>query len=159
MRKAWLAWLLVAAVLLLALALAGEADAQSTTPLPSDDQVNAVAKELYCPVCENVPLDVCPTTACAQWRAVIRDKLAAGWSEQQIRDYFAAQYGDRVLDEPPSPWAYIIPVAGVLLATFFVIRLLRSMRQRAQAGPALPAEPAVKDEYQQRIEEDLRRRQ
>ncbi|MFN3309334.1 MAG: hypothetical protein ACK44E_09010, partial [Anaerolineales bacterium] len=32
----------------------------------SDDEVNAIAKYLYCPVCENVPLDVCGTQACEQ---------------------------------------------------------------------------------------------
>ena len=50
-------------------------------PTPSDDEVNAIAKQLFCPVCENTPLDVCPTQACAQWRELIREKLAAGWSE------------------------------------------------------------------------------
>ena len=65
--------------------------------VPSDDEVNAIAKDLYCPVCENVPLDVCPTQACAQWRALIREKLIDGWSEQQIKQYFVDQYGDRVL--------------------------------------------------------------
>ena len=39
--------------------------AQDTSPV-TDDEVNALAQELYCPVCENVPLDVCPTRACAQ---------------------------------------------------------------------------------------------
>ncbi len=31
---------------------------------PTDDEVNRIAKQLYCPVCENTPLDVCPTQAC-----------------------------------------------------------------------------------------------
>ena len=31
----------------------------------TDDEVNEVARDLYCPVCENTPLDVCPTQACA----------------------------------------------------------------------------------------------
>jgi len=45
---------------------------------------------------------VCPTQACAQWRATIGDKLAAGWSDQQILDYFVAQYGERVLARPST---------------------------------------------------------
>src|SRR3972149_667152 len=71
-------------------------------PPPSDDEVNAIAHQLYCPVCENVPLDVCPTQACDQWRSTIRDKLAQGWSEAQIKDYFVEQYGARVLATPPA---------------------------------------------------------
>ena len=65
--------------LILALLAAGLALAQNPNPpVPSDDQVNAIAKQLYCPVCENIPLDVCGTQACAQWRELIREKLAAG---------------------------------------------------------------------------------
>ena len=45
-------------------------------PTPSDDEVNAIAKQLYCPVCENTPLDVCPTEACRQWRELIRQQLS-----------------------------------------------------------------------------------
>ena len=44
----------------------GAAFAQEATPIPvTDDQVNAIAHDLYCPVCENTPLDVCGTQACA----------------------------------------------------------------------------------------------
>lgn len=81
-----------------ALAAAPAALAQSTTI--TDDQVNEVAHDLYCPVCESTPLDVCPTQACRDWREVIRTQLAEGRSKQQIMDYFAEQYGDRVLAEP-----------------------------------------------------------
>ena len=61
----------------LAAFIAGAALGQETTPQAiesiTDDQVNAVAKQLYCPVCENIPLDVCPTQACAEWRELMRD--------------------------------------------------------------------------------------
>ena len=68
-------------VLLVVLLVAGIAEAQDDGP--TDDEVNAIAKQLFCPVCENVPLDVCPTQACKDWREDIRQKLAAGWSEEQ----------------------------------------------------------------------------
>src|SRR5512136_1359796 len=92
-------------------------------PTPSDDQVNAIARQLYCPVCENIPLDVCPTTACAQWRELIRQKLADGWNEQQIKDYFVQQYGARVIGSPPAKginWlVYLVPpiafIAGLYI--------------------------------------------
>ena len=94
--------------------------------IPTDDQVNAIAKELYCPVCENIPLDVCPTQACAQWRALIKEKMIAGWSKAEIKQYFVDQYGDRVLAQPPAKglnWLiYILPplvfVGGIVLVFF-----------------------------------------
>ena len=84
--------------LILAVLIPGSAMAQGS--YPTDDDVNAVAKQLYCPVCENIPLDACGTTACEQWRGIIRDKLSEGWTEDQIKTYFVDQYGDRVLAEP-----------------------------------------------------------
>ena len=82
---------------------------------PTDDEVNAVASQLYCPVCENVPLDVCGTQACSQWRAIIRQKLQAGWSAGQIYAFFAEQYGTRVLASPPFTGAsvllWLVPLA------------------------------------------------
>ncbi len=66
-------------------------------PTPSDDQVNAIARQLYCPVCENTPLDVCPTTACHQWRELIRQMLGEGKTPEEIKQYFVDYYGARVL--------------------------------------------------------------
>ena len=48
-------------------------------PGPTDDEVNRIAKQLYCPVCESTPLDVCPTEACRQWRDLIRLQ-DVGWT-------------------------------------------------------------------------------
>ncbi len=159
-------WLLFAILGALALALVntGVVLAQETEPgSPTDDQVNAIAKQLYCPVCENVPLDVCPTQACAQWRALIREKLAADWSEDKIKDYFVQQYGDRVLAAPPAHglnWlVYIIPPLAFLSGAFILYRAFQAWRQPAPAGEAqgLSPEPPA-DDYIARLEEELRRR-
>ncbi len=134
-------------------------------PIPSDDEVNAIAKNLYCPVCENVPLDVCPTQACIQWREQIRERLAEGWTQDQIYDYFVLQYGDRVLAEPPPAgfnWiVYVVPPLAIVGGMFILFRVMRSWRVPATVdGPAPASEdlpPA--DEYQTRLEEELQRRQ
>jgi len=156
MKGKLIAGLLVGAALA---ALAGKAAAQAATP--SDDDVNAIAKQLYCPVCENVPLDVCPTQACAQWRQVIRDKLAQGWSEAQIKQYFVDQYGVRVLAAPPasgfSRLAYLLPALAIAAGAGLLWRALRSWR--AASPVAATEDPlAADDPYLARVEEELRRR-
>lgn len=138
------------------------AQAQGSTP--SDDEVNAIAKQLYCPVCENTPLDVCPTEACRQWRELIRTQLGQGWTEDQIKQYFVDTYGARVLSEPPRRglnWlVYILPPVLILAGAFLLLRAMRTWTRpaavAAEAGKAAEAEPA-RDEYVARLEEELRK--
>jgi len=122
-------------VFLLVALLAGVVYAQGPV---SDDQVNAIAKKLYCPVCENTPLDVCPTQACKDWRELIRQQLNEGWTEAQILDYFVSNYGTRVLAQPPTrgftALVWILPAAGVAGGGLFLWRLLR--RWQARRPPA-----------------------
>ncbi|MHB0923539.1 MAG: cytochrome c-type biogenesis protein [Bellilinea sp.] len=134
------------------------------SPTPSDDDVNEIAKQLYCPVCENIPLDVCPTQACAQWRDLIREKLAAGWDEKQIRAYFAAQYGDRVLDQPPTRglnlMVYTLPPLFFLVGAYLVYRVLKSSRKKTpRPSTQPPSTPQEFDPYISRLETELEQRQ
>lgn len=151
-------------ILILSFALTTGAFAQENDPgTVSDDAVNAVAKQLYCPVCENIPLDVCGTQACMQWRELIREKLAAGWSEDEIKDYFVLQYGDRVLAEPPrrglNLLVYVVPPVVFLAGVFILYRGIQSWR--AMEKPAIEQETIqsepVLDEYIARIEDELQR--
>ena len=153
-------------ILLLTLVLAGllavPALAQGSNP-PTDDEVNAVAKQLYCPVCENTPLDVCPTQACAQWRDLIRLMLSQGKSEAEIKQYFVDNYGARVLNEPPRTglnWlAYIVPPVVILAGVFIVFRALQAMKKPATASPAIEStKEALADDYVARLEEEVKKR-
>lgn len=146
--------------LILYLMLAPYALAQSNQPrVPTDDEVNAIAKNMFCPVCENTPLDVCPTQACAEWRELIRDKLAAGWNEEQIQQYFVEQFGDRVLAAPPARginWLiYIIPPLVFVAGAIILYRSLRAMQGNVQQPEETQVENLPADEYINRIEKEL----
>lgn len=130
---------------------------------PTDDDVNAVAKQLYCPVCENIPLDACGTAACEQWRGIIRDKLAEGWTEEQIKDYFVAQYGDRVLAEPPREgfnWlVYLVPVLVFAGGGFLLYRGFDQWKKGAVDSSRAEKKPDLsEDKYINRIEAELKKR-
>jgi cytochrome c-type biogenesis protein CcmH len=147
----------IATILLLTVGV-GMVDAQ--TREPTDDEVNAVARELYCPVCENVPLDVCPTQACQQWRATIKEKLTDGWNEDQIKQYFVDQYGARVLATPPaegfSVLVYILPPLAFAAGVFILYRAFKTWRR--DADEFVPAPVSDDDPYVAQMEEELRRR-
>jgi cytochrome c-type biogenesis protein CcmH len=171
-RKARLSASLVLALTLSALLILGMprqvASAQTSTP--SDDEVNRIAHQLYCPVCENTPLDVCPTEACRQWRDLIRQQLSEGWSEARIKQYFQDQYGDRVLAQPPASglnWlVYVLPPIIILAGALFLFRALRTWTKssekggapQAEAGAKRPRKASASDEYVARLEEELKRR-
>lgn len=164
--KKFLPWIFaIAAVVLVAgVVLVAPAHAQDNGPLPtpSDDEVNAIAKNMFCPVCENTPLDVCGTQACAQWREQIRDKLAEGKTEQEIYDYFVLLYGDRVLAEPPRRgfnWLiYILPPAAFLAGAYILYRGFQSWKKPLEGLEAEAAQPVDQDEYISRLEEELKNR-
>jgi cytochrome c-type biogenesis protein CcmH len=138
--------------------------AEEPFPTPSDDEVNAIAKNMYCPVCENIPLDVCGTAACAQWREEIRDKLSLGWSEQEIYDYFVLKYGDRVLAEPPRRglnWlVYVVPPVVFVIGAYILYRGYKSWRRPIEELAGEPSETTVgeQDDYRSQLEEELKRR-
>jgi cytochrome c-type biogenesis protein CcmH len=150
--------------LLLAVILAGlwAAPVSAQGPTPTDDDVNRIAKQLYCPVCESTPLDVCPTEACRQWRDLIRTMLADGKSEAEIKQYFVTQYGDRVLAEPPNRLAsYLVPGVAILLGA---ILLARGFQMWLKPSPAASQDPVDEqsdtlpaDPYVARLEEELKK--
>jgi cytochrome c-type biogenesis protein CcmH len=160
-------WVVVILALIALTSVTLAQDGTSPTPTPAarqpvtDDDVNRIAKQMYCPVCENEPLDACRTAACQQWRAQIKQMLSEGQSEQQIKDYFAARYGVRVLAQPPaqgtSLWLYVLPIAGAIVGVVIIVWLLRRLRARGDQTPAAPAAPAsAGDEYIDRVEQDLK---
>ena len=153
------------------LAIARTRIAFAQQPTPSDDEVNRIAHQLYCPVCENTPLDVCPTEACRQWRDLIRQQLSQGRSEDQIKQYFIVQYGARVLAEPPRTglnWLiYVLPPVIILTGA---ILLLRAMKMWTKPGSGVSktfsspgddgssTKEGSKDDYVIRLEEELKKR-
>jgi cytochrome c-type biogenesis protein CcmH len=160
MRKSF--WYVLMLLSLTIALLIGARSAFAQGDPPTDDEVNAIASELYCPVCENVPLDVCPTQACEQWRATIREKLALGWDEEEIKQYFVDQYGARVLATPPAGeglnWmVYVLPPLAFLAGAVVLWRVFRSWRVEL---PEATSEPIVGDDpYRARIEQELLRRE
>jgi cytochrome c-type biogenesis protein CcmH len=161
-KKFWFSSMLALVLGVLLISAAAAQDPSPTPPLITDDQVNAIARQMYCPVCENTPLDVCPTQACAEWRELIRDELAQGWSEQQIKDYFVQRFGARVLAMPPAAglnWlVYVIPPVAFLAGVFLLYRAFLGFRKPGSQPAAEIAPPSTSDDpYIERIEEELRK--
>jgi cytochrome c-type biogenesis protein CcmH len=118
-----------------------------------DDGVRRVGLQLQCPVCEGQNVADSPSGLARDMRDVIRARLVAGASDQQILDEFVASYGDSILTEPPkrgvSLGVWIGPAIGLLAGGVLLGILLSSWRRapRPAVTPATPLDPAVADEF------------
>lgn len=147
--------MIVKRLLLAALAgamLAGAGPAFSVEPEERLDdpaleaRARAISRELRCVVCAGEVIDYSNADIARDLRILVRQRLVAGDTDQQVRDYVVERYGEYVLMRPPlsarnillwiAPFGLVI--AGGALAFHFV------RRQRAEAEPA--AAPLSADE-------------
>ncbi len=128
----------VAALLSLTFMIGRATEAQTATPRPRtwvdadsvlEARTTAVASTLRCPVCQGESIQDSPSELAQQMRAVVRDKLRAGETPEQIKAYFAARYGEWILLEPKMTGLnvvlYVLPVVLILGGLVVVIYLVR----------------------------------
>ena len=131
-------WVLaIALVALTAPTLAFEND----KPLPDsalEARAVALAKELRCLVCQNQSIMESDANLAKDLRLVVRDQVAAGASDDEVRDYVVARYGDFVLLRPPfQPKTWLLWLGPVLIVAIGIFGLVRSLRRRtASVAPA-----------------------
>ena len=139
------------------------ADAAAAAGITAND-VNAVAQELWCPLCSGVRLDVCELKACEQMREEIAIKLSEGEDTESIKRYFVRQYGPQVLGEPPKEGfnllGWILPIVVFVGGGIFVVtRIMRMRKNRREEEERLStsqqASAAEGDSYAERLDEEL----
>lgn len=146
----------------LAVVFAQEGEAAPAVPADiSADEVNAVARELWCPLCSGVRLDACELKACEQMKDVIAIKLSEGENTDSIRTYFVAQYGPQVLGEPPLEgfnWlAWLLPFVALAAGGYFLWATLRRMARPALVAAPTSNTPKLSDEDERKLAEELKR--
>ena len=105
-----------------------------------DLRARLIASKLRCPVCQNESVADSQSELSAQMRTLIRDKLAAGETEDQIVGYFVSRYGEWILLEPPRQgvlwFVWLAPVVALLGGAALVIAYLRrSVRPHPHLTP------------------------
>ncbi len=81
-----------------------------------DDRVYGVARHLMCPVCAGQTVAESDSSLAREMRAIIRQKLLAGATAEEILGYFVSQFGESVLAEPPRRGIGLLLYLGPLLA-------------------------------------------
>jgi len=131
---------LLAALLLLVSAAASAAPAPGTLADPAQEaRARALQRELRCMVCQGESIDESNAPLAADLRALVRAHIQAGESDDQIKQFFVARYGDVILMQPPfdantyalwlTPFLVLIAAAGV--AMWVVVRAARPPKGEA----------------------------
>ena len=122
--------------------------AVATAPLDPAQEARAQAleMEIRCVVCQNEPIAQSTADLAADMRALVRERVAAGDSDEEIRSFFRQRYGDFVLLRPPfdpRTWA-LWGAPLVLLAAGFAgvmsVRRKDMSAGRIEAAAAGPEE-------------------
>ena len=66
-----------------------------------EQRARAISKELRCLVCQNQSIDESDADLARDLRVVVRERLVAGDSDQEVIGFVVARYGDWVLLDPP----------------------------------------------------------
>lgn len=141
MRKRLLAWLLV---LLVAPFAAG---AREAPPVGEDPVIErrmmALSEELRCLVCQNQTLADSHADLAADLRQEIRELMQKGQSDEQVKRYLVARYGDFVLYRPPlksTTWLLWFGPGVLLVGGLAALYLVLLRRRRLLAAEPLDAD-------------------
>jgi cytochrome c-type biogenesis protein CcmH len=99
-----------------ALLVALAAAATLHDPQADEARARALEEEIRCVVCQNAPISESASDLAADMRALIRERIAAGDSDAEIRAFFRERYGEFVLLRPSlDPGNWLLWAAPILL--------------------------------------------
>ena len=137
MRKTLFAFFALAALALPARALQPD----EILPDPKlESRARAISSELRCLVCQNQSIDDSDASLAKDLRTLVREQLKAGKSDEEIKGFLVARYGNFVLLKPPFEWdtaaLWLSPFAVFALGGWVLWR--NSRRKKTEAGADAP---------------------
>jgi cytochrome c-type biogenesis protein CcmH len=153
-------------VLVLLLAQTQHAPQQAGSALldpAREARVQALGKQLRCPMCQGLSIADSGSSAARAQMDRVRELVAEGKSDDEIRTYFVARYGEWALLEPPAHgfnWlVWLGPAALLLFGGWLVARVVRrrAPAQEASPAPASSAPGTSSDPYLDAVRAELRK--
>jgi cytochrome c-type biogenesis protein CcmH len=128
-------------------AASGTAPAGAKSPV-SENTVHEVASQLRCVVCQSLSVADSPSETAHQMKDIIRERLTAGESPEQVRAYFVEKYGTWILLSPPRQGfnllVWVVPFVGLGLGLVLVLIVVRRWSRRPATSEAPPLDPAMR---------------
>jgi len=130
-------------------------DAPETDEAIIAERTQAIADGLRCPVCQGMSVGASATDAAVAMKARIEELVRAGYTDDQIVDYFAERYGTWILLAPPKEdnalvWLGPAAVAGLGLAGVIGFAVVAGRRREEAPAPDVP-----QDAYTERVLKEL----
>lgn len=127
-RTQTIAVITVALVALVVIAIGlGRDPATEATP---DERVEALAASIKCPFCNGESLADSPSSVAADYRGLIAERVAAGYTDEEIRREFADNFGEAfILDTSTGGWSiglWVAPVAVLIVGAVAIVTMRRS---------------------------------
>lgn len=146
-----LAAILLAGALALSTQLAQAVQPDEILPDPAlEARAREISKDLRCLVCQNQSIDDSNADLARDMRILVRERLVAGDSDRQVRDFLVARYGDFVLLTPPvNPGTYALwatPPLTLLLGAGILLFWFRGRRRTGDVGSQTAAALSAQDE-------------
>ena len=129
-------------LLFLSLSIAAQAigvDEDRLKDPAQEARAQKIMKQLRCLVCQNQSIVDSDADLASDLRAIVREQIRAGKSDQEILDFMTSRYGDWVLLTPPfratTAFLWFGPIILLLGGGVMVIRFVRRRPEKAVATP------------------------
>ena len=104
-----------------------------------EDRINQINSVIMCPVCPGESIDQSQNEIASNMRAIVKDLVSQGKTEDEIKDYFVGKYGPVILLEPStegiSMYVWIVPPIALTFAMIAVGLAVYVMRKRQKNTP------------------------
>lgn len=153
-----LAWLMLGVIALTAFTACVTED-----DLTSDQRAYTLDRELMCPVCDGQTIDQSHAQIAVDMKEIVREKIAEGDSNKDIRDYFVARYGEVILAAPEASgfnllvWLMpaLIAGGGGLAVVWVLKNMRRKSAQLAAAGQNVTLADRQLKQYLDKVDADI----
>jgi cytochrome c-type biogenesis protein CcmH len=110
-----------------------------------------ISKDLRCLVCQNQSIDDSDAQLARDLRVLVRQRLAAGSSNEEVVDYVVSRYGDFVLLKPPFKLStYALWVGPAVIFAGGLLAVVVFYRRRGSVAETAP--PPLSVEESRRLE-------
>lgn len=124
--RRWGPWIAIAVVAIAVLSVAAFGTRSAPT---AQDRVSSISRTVKCPVCSGESVAESNAPASQEIRRQIAEQVQQGMTDEQVRSYYAAKYGEAILLTPSASGVnalvWILPVVALAIGIAVLVIVFR----------------------------------